>query len=57
MKVVDMKQKPIRAQYHSIYKPPNVAYVVHEAKAIPHIHRIIKMFKPELMIELGTGEG
>ena len=51
MKVNDISQGgPLRAQYSSIYNKGKVV-VVHEAKAISHIHRIVKEFNPQLIIE------
>jgi cephalosporin hydroxylase len=57
MRVIDISGNgPLRANYRSIFKNQDVV-VVHEAKAIPHIHRIVKGFNPELIIELGTSWG
>lgn len=57
MKVVDISGNgPLRAEYYSILNKGKVL-VVHEAKAIPHIHRIVNTFNPELIIELGTSWG
>jgi cephalosporin hydroxylase len=51
------KNGPLRAEYNSIYNTNNKVIVVHEAKAIPFIHEIVKEFNPELIIELGTSWG
>jgi cephalosporin hydroxylase len=57
MIVKDISGKgPLRAEYTSLYKKGTVT-VVHEAKAIPYIHDIIKKFNPELIIEFGTSWG
>ena len=57
VQAIDISQGgPLRAQYSSIYNKGTVI-VVHEAKAIPHIHRIVKEFNPQLIIELGTSWG
>lgn len=57
MKVIDISGNgPLRAEYHSLLRKGKVV-VVHEALAIPHIHRIVKNFNPELIIELGTSWG
>ncbi len=58
MRVDDVSEKgPLRAHYYSLIHLGQHVMVVHEAKVIPHIHRIVKAFNPELIIELGTSWG
>jgi cephalosporin hydroxylase len=57
MIVKTLSRKPMRAEYFSIFNKDKKIIVVHETEAIPHIHRIISEFNPELIIEFGTSWG
>jgi len=58
MRVIDVSGNgPLRAQYYSRVHVNRYVVVVHEAKAIPQIQRIVYNFNPELIIELGTSWG
>jgi len=55
LKVLDISR--MRTQYFSLQHPMVYVITVHETMAVPEIHRIVKGFAPDLVIELGTGSG